>query len=188
MLIPPKVATGGNEKDGQYAHIPSIEFILERNRKLQADPASSHLFRDALAEIEEGYEGMWKAGVYHKWEVMDKVNQLRAKKLLKAQGEEELERIHRETDYVDMNVDKERRKMETFLNSANGKQYVNTVAILIVEYIRRLSLILTVKDTITGRNTTTRGVMDPNITWQGQGHGQGQSQISGKRRAKKPKM
>jgi hypothetical protein len=60
-----------------FAGFPTIYFSLERNRATQEDPTQAKMFAPVYADIEDGYNGVWKNSYTYKWELLDKVNQVR---------------------------------------------------------------------------------------------------------------
>ena len=67
------------------------------------------------------------------------VNQAKANRRLKAAAEEELERMHREEEFVAQGMDKEINKLGLFLDSETGLTYVRGVAKLVLQHIKRLA-------------------------------------------------
>ena len=129
------------EKDNVFSNVPSIELSLQRNRKALKDPTCAHWYKEVWAEMEEGFEGTWKSGYSNKWEALDKVNQAKASRLLKAAAEEECERMSREEEYVRQGLERELDKLEIFLDSDTGAAYARGVAKLLLTHMKRLPLI-----------------------------------------------
>ena len=142
ISVPKRLAQAlTGEKDNVFSNVPSIELSLQRNRKALKDPTCAHWYKEVWAEMEEGFEGTWKSGYSNKWEALDKVNQAKASRLLKAAAEEECERMSREEEYVRQGLERELDKLEIFLDSDTGAAYARGVAKLLLTHMKRLPLI-----------------------------------------------
>jgi hypothetical protein len=85
------------------------------------------MYAPVYADIEDGYNGVWKNGLSYTWELLDKVNQNIAKKEIKAKGELEQDRLYREVEYIDSQLLKRSAVLDSFLSDLNGQSYLLSV-------------------------------------------------------------
>lgn len=107
------------------------------------------VYAPIYADIEDGYEGVWKNSYTYKWELLDKFNQNIAKKQMKVKGGEEQERMYRETEYIDNQLSKRSTVLDSFLSDLNGQSYILSVAKLIILYVQHLAQIIILPPVLT---------------------------------------